>query len=79
MEERPYPTWDDRSIIEPPPHEERRLVRTRVDRLHHGSLLRVERNSRRLPWWSLLETWIMIALKDRENEIALSGRFLEVA
>eukprot|EP00971_Amphidinium_carterae_P127722 2530280-Amphidinium_carterae.2 len=69
-EEKPFPSWHDDSIIEPAPDvAERRLPRTRVDRMFDGSLLLVKRNSRRPPWWCMTETWMQLPLKDREKEI----------
>eukprot|EP00971_Amphidinium_carterae_P352932 6492774-Amphidinium_carterae.4 len=65
---RPYPTWDDRSIISAPPDgTTRRLDSVRYDRMTDGKILKVKRDSRRPPWWPNSEAWLQMPLKAREE------------
>eukprot|EP00971_Amphidinium_carterae_P336053 6472207-Amphidinium_carterae.5 len=50
VEDRPYPTWDDRSVIAPPPNDTtRRLEYIRYDRMLGGVVQKVKKDSRRPP------------------------------
>eukprot|EP00971_Amphidinium_carterae_P147439 2921705-Amphidinium_carterae.1 len=70
-DDRPFPSWDDHSIISPPPSElTRRLEQPRIDRLYDGTLMKVKSNSRRPPWYAYPEAWITLPLRDREKEMS---------